>query len=61
MIGKILGSAVKVVNAPLDAADSLLLDSHGREKDRMMSAPLAALARSLDEVDEGDSGEGAGI
>ncbi len=52
MFGKLLSSVVKVVNAPIRAAEDLVgIDD---EDDRLLSKPADALAKELEEIDEDD-------
>ena len=53
MIGKFLGTIVRVVNSPLTAIDNLTnnLLKDG-EDEKLLSAPLEELAKALDEVDK---------
>jgi len=50
MFGKLLGSAVKIVNAPIRAAEDLL--GAENEDDRLLSKPGDALAKELEDVDK---------
>lgn len=56
MFGKLLSSAVKLVNAPIDAAEKLVGRLNGEddmpESDKIASAPLRALADALREADD---------
>lgn len=51
-IGKLLGSAVKIVNAPIRASENLL--GVDNEDDRLLSQPLNALAKELKKADDDD-------
>jgi hypothetical protein len=52
MFGKLLGSVVRIVNAPVRAAEDLL--GVEDEDDRLLSKPADALADELDDVDDED-------
>lgn len=49
MFGDFLGSIVRVVNAPVRAAEDLL--GVEDEDDRLLSKPADALAEELEEID----------
>ena len=49
-IGKLLGSAIKVVNAPIRATENLL--GVDNESDRFLSKPANELAKELEKIDE---------
>ena len=51
MLGKLLGSATRIINTPLDAAERLT--GRESEEERTISAPLEELAKSMDDVDKG--------
>jgi hypothetical protein len=54
-IGKLLGSVVKVVNAPIRAAEDLVgIDN---KNDRLLSQPLDALAKELKKADKDEDDE----
>lgn len=58
MFGKLLGSATRIVNAPLDALDNIFDEPRPRgqatrDEDRFASAPLEELAKALDDADRG--------
>jgi hypothetical protein len=50
MFGKFLGSAVRIINAPIRAGEDLL--GIEDEDDRLLSKPADALAEELEEIDE---------
>ena len=56
MFGKLFSSAVKLINAPIDATEKLVGRLSGEddmsEDDKIASAPLRALADALREVDD---------
>jgi hypothetical protein len=57
MFGKLLGSVVRLANAPLRAAEDGLAflcgeDDGEREEDRMVSKPLDFLAKQLEGIDD---------
>jgi hypothetical protein len=52
MFGNLLGKVVRVVNAPIRAAENLL--GAEDEDDRLFSKPADALADELEKVDEDD-------
>lgn len=56
MFGKLLGSIVRIVNAPIRAAEDVLTcDQRGMAEDeRILSNPLDALADQLDDIDKDD-------
>lgn len=52
-LGKILSTPVRLVNAPLRALERVVDgDSELGDKENILSTPLEALARALDEIDE---------
>lgn len=51
MFGKILGSAVRIVNAPIRATENLI-GMGDSEEDRIVSKPADALAEELERIDE---------
>jgi hypothetical protein len=51
MFGSILASAVRVVNAPIRAAENLI-GMGDNEDDRILSKPADALAEELERIDE---------
>jgi hypothetical protein len=52
MFGKLLGSAVRIVNTPIRATENLL--GVEDEDDRLFSKPADALADELDDIDDDD-------
>lgn len=50
MFGNLLGTAVRVVNAPIRAAENLF--GCETEDDRLISKPGDALAEELERIDE---------
>ena len=54
MFGKLLGSVVRIVNAPIRAVEDVFSgEPDGLDDDeRIVSMPLDALANELDEADE---------
>jgi len=50
MFGNLLGSVVRVVNAPIRAVEDVL--GVEDEDDRLFSKPADALAEELEEIDE---------
>lgn len=54
MFGKLLGSLVRIVNAPIRAMEDVCSGEPIAEDERIASAPLDALADNLDKADEDD-------
>jgi hypothetical protein len=53
IIGKLLSTPVKLVNAPLRALEDLFeYDGKTKEDDRIISKPLQVLADELKKIDE---------
>lgn len=51
MLGKLLGSATRIVNVPLEVVDELTdLDGSG---ERFLSQPLESTAKAFDNADKG--------
>lgn len=50
MFGKLLGSVVKIVNAPIRAVENIA--GAETEDDRILSVPGNELGKELDKVDE---------
>lgn len=51
-IGKLLSTAVKIVNVPLRVVENVCTDNDIREDERIISMPLNTLAKELEKVDE---------
>lgn len=49
-LGKLLAAPVRLFNVPLRATEKLVEELNGGEVDRIASAPLEALAQSIEEV-----------
>ena len=54
MIGKLLGGATRILNIPAEAFDRVLGDdlSQPKDEDRTVSAPLEAIAKTFDSIDD---------
>lgn len=54
MLGKLLGFPLRLVNAPLRAVEDLITfgSDEAAEEDRLVSKPLDALAKQLENLDE---------
>lgn len=52
MFGELLGSVVRIVNAPIRAAEDLMAGGHVAENDRILSKPADLLADELEDIDE---------
>ena len=52
MLGNLLGGIVRVVNAPLRAAETLMAGDDTTEDERIISKPLDVLAEALEEADK---------
>lgn len=59
MIGKLLAAPVRLLNAPMRAAEKLageVTGSGDARDDRILSAPLEAVAEAVEEACDGESG-----
>ena len=54
MFGKLLAAPIRLINTPARAVEKLLEDKHSPDDDRVISAPLEALAEAVEEVVDGD-------
>lgn len=52
MFGELLGSVVRIVNAPIRAVEDIVSGGDIDEDDRILSRPADALADELESIDE---------
>ncbi len=51
LLGDLLSAPLKIVNAPIRAAENLMLDGkHTREGDRFLSKPLDAVSDEIKKI-----------
>lgn len=50
----LFGKLIRVVNAPATALERLIAGEKVKDEDRLMSAPLEALAKAIDEATDDD-------
>lgn len=52
LFGKILAAPVRIVAAPIRAAENVMGGGNERESDRILSMPFNELAKEIEKVDE---------